>query len=225
MTSVYMINRKFFFDHVRANLFSGHLQQRQVDGMSAILDYWESKLSNDDDRWLAYALATTFHETAFTMQPIEEIGKGRGDPYGEPDPETGQSYYGRGFVQLTWKYNYQKMGKLLGVDLVDHPELALQLDIATKVLFVGMIDGIFTGKKLGDFFNSTEDDWIDARTIINGHDHAGQIAQYGRNFYAAISYTTAVPEMAAAANTSVRAVKAARIKRSPPRAKSARHRA
>src|SRR5947209_19609084 len=133
MTSVYMINRKFFFDHVRANLFSGHLQQRQVDGISAILDYWESKLSNDDDRWLAYALATTFHETAFTMQPIEEIGKGRGDPYGEPDPETGQTYYGRGFVQLTWKYNYQKMGKLLGVDLVDHLEPALPLDIATTV--------------------------------------------------------------------------------------------
>jgi hypothetical protein len=35
------------------------------------------------------------------MQPIEEYGKGRGMPYGKPDPTTGQVYYGRGFVQLT----------------------------------------------------------------------------------------------------------------------------
>jgi putative chitinase len=186
-----MINRKFFFDQARSTLFGGHIQQGQVDGMNAILDYWEDKLSEDDDRWLAYALATTFHETAFTMQPIEEFGKGRGHPYGEPDPETGQTYYGRGFVQLTWKFNYQKLGDLLHVDLVHHPQLALQLDIATRILFAGMIGGLFTGKKLGDFFNHNEDDWVNARTIINGHDHAGQIAQYGHKFYAAISYTAA----------------------------------
>jgi putative chitinase len=220
-----MINRQFFFDHVRANLFDGHMQQSQVNGMTAILDYWESKLSDDDDRWLAYALATTFHETAFTMQPIEEFGKGRGHPYGKPDPKTGQTYYGRGFVQLTWLSNYQKMGNLLGVDLVDHPELALQLDIATEVLFTGMIKGIFTGKKLGDFFNRSEDDWIHARTIINALDRAGQIAQYGHSFYAAISYTTAAPLAAVAANVPTSKPQAAAIKQSPRRAKSAPARA
>ncbi|MEA2834096.1 MAG: hypothetical protein QOG66_2298 [Methylobacteriaceae bacterium] len=192
-----MINRDFFFDQVRNSLFGGHMQNRQVAGMTAILDYWEDKLTSDDDRWLAYALATTFHETAFTMQPIEEIGHGRGRPYGEPDPETGQTYYGRGFVQLTWKNNYQKLGTMLGgVDLVHHPEMALQLDIATRILFAGMISGVFTGKKLGDFFNPQTDDWLDARTIINGHDRAGQIAQYGHKFYAAISYKAAQADAA-----------------------------
>jgi len=43
-----------------------------------------------------------------TIQPIEEIGKGSGQDYGKTDPETGQAYYGRGFVQLTWRDNYAK---------------------------------------------------------------------------------------------------------------------
>jgi hypothetical protein len=75
--------------------------------------------------------------------------------------------------------NYQKMDQLLGIDLVDHPELALQLGIATEILFTGMIDGMFTGRTLGKFFSATRDDWFDARTIINEHDRAGEIAQYG----------------------------------------------
>ncbi|TOE35570.1 hypothetical protein CGJ43_25525, partial [Vibrio parahaemolyticus] len=59
-------------------------------------------------QYLAYVLATTYHETGHTMKPIEEWGKGQGRPYGEPDPETGQTYYGRGYVQLTWLANYIK---------------------------------------------------------------------------------------------------------------------
>src|ERR1700722_20630129 len=87
------------------------------------------------------------------MQPIEEYGKGRGMPYGKPDPTTGQVYYGRGFVQLTWERNYKTMTDLLGVDFVNHPDLALELDNATNIMFIGMIKGLFTGKSLGDYFN------------------------------------------------------------------------
>src|ERR1700760_1957930 len=80
------INRGFFFTHVRRMLFSNVLQQPQVDGMNAILDGWEAKYTADDDRWLAYALATTYHETDQHMQPIDEYGKGSRMPYGKPDP-------------------------------------------------------------------------------------------------------------------------------------------
>ena len=69
-----MINRKFFFNHCREVLFTGRLTPAQVDGMSFILDVWEANHASKDDRWLAYALATAFHETAFTMQPIRERG-------------------------------------------------------------------------------------------------------------------------------------------------------
>ena len=44
------------------------------------------------------------HECANTYRPIEEIGKGKGRPYGTPT-SNGKTYYGRGFVQLTRKTN------------------------------------------------------------------------------------------------------------------------
>jgi putative chitinase len=184
------INRTFFFTHVRRMMFSNVLQQHQVDGMNAILDGWEAKYPADDDRWLAYALATTYHETDQFMQPIDEYGRGRGLPYGKPDPATGQVYYGRGFVQLTWERNYETMSGLLGVDLVHHPDLALELDNATNIMFMGMMKGLFTGRSLGDYFSKMNEDWVDARKIINGLDKAQAIALYGHNFYSAISYTT-----------------------------------
>ncbi|GAC1624495.1 MAG: chitinase [Nevskia sp.] len=185
-----MINRSFFFGFVRAHPFKGRLRPSQVDGMTAILDEWEARYAKADDRWLAYMLATSFHETDATMQPIEEYGKGKGRPYGRPDPQTGKIYYGRGFVQLTWRDNYDTLGKLLKVDLVGTPELALDLRIASDVMFAGMTRGLFTKKKLADYFGAGIEDWVNARRIINGTDKANLIAGYGQDFYAAISYTT-----------------------------------
>lgn len=185
-----MINRKFFFDHVRIHLFGGSLKKAQVNGMTRILDEWERAHRNKDDRWLAYMLATTHHETDRTMQPIEEYGKGRGREYGKPDPVSGQAYYGRGFVQLTWKTNYEKMKRKLGMNLVDKPELALELNAATRIMFRGMMDGDFTGKKLFDYFSPAREDWVRARKIINGMDRANLVAEHAKNYYAAISHTT-----------------------------------
>ena len=184
------INRKFFFDYVRLHLFSGSLKQSQVEGLTAILDYWENDYSSEDDRWLAYMLATAHHETDRKFQAIEEYGKGAGHSYGKPDSITGQKYYGRGLVQLTWKYNYEKMGNQFNEDLLNHPEKAMELDLAVKIMFYGMINGSFTGKELSDYFNPSKGDWVNARRIINGLDKANLIAGYGNQFYAAISYTT-----------------------------------
>jgi hypothetical protein len=95
-------DRKVYFDCVRASLFSGSMSQDQVEGQEAILGEWELQGQIEgppmtDLRWLAYMLATTFHETSKEMQPIEEYGKGSGQSYGKEDPQTGQTYYGRGF--------------------------------------------------------------------------------------------------------------------------------
>lgn len=181
-----MINRFNFFSSVRHSIFNGKIRNKQVQGLNAILDEWEAQ-GLTDLRWLAYMLATTYHETAGTMQPIEEYGKGKGRKYGIPDPETGLVYYGRGYVQLTWKANYEIMGNLLDKPLVEAPELALKPDIATQILFEGMIKGMFTGKKLSDYFNSTKEDWINARRIINGTDKATLIAGYANKFYNALT--------------------------------------
>jgi hypothetical protein len=108
-----LFDRDVFFGAVRGSLFHGSMTQRQVDGMNAILDAWEENPRSDDLRWLAYPLATTAHETGFAMWPIEEYGRGEGMSYGQQDPETGQTYYGRGFVQLTWRENYARADKEL----------------------------------------------------------------------------------------------------------------
>lgn len=85
------IDRDRFFGLARGNPFSGRMTQDQVDGCNAILDGWEARPDFTDRRWLAYMLATAKWETAHTMQPIEEYGKGRGHSYGAADPGTGQA--------------------------------------------------------------------------------------------------------------------------------------
>lgn len=135
---------------------------------------------------LAYGLATAYHETAYTMKPIEEYGKGAGRPYGEPDPTTGQVYYGRGLVQLTWLANYQKAQLAVinpttlqaDVPFVSKPELALDMFYAVQILISGMSEGWFTGKKFSDYLTDTKTDYVGARYIINGQDKAQPIAAY-----------------------------------------------
>ena len=169
-----MIDRKEFYSQLRATLVKGGLSQPQVDGFEAILDEWE-KRSLTDLRWLAYIMATAWHETAQRMQPIEEFGRGRGKAYAP-------TYYGRGFVQITWERNYAKLSDVIDVDLVTHPEKALEMDNAIQILFVGMIDGLFTGKALSDYFDKNAD-WRGARAIVNGKDRAAEIAGYAQKIW------------------------------------------
>jgi len=194
-----MIDRKAFFDTVRNSLFNGKLDSMQVNGMNAVIDYWESNLSDKPMTWLAYCFATIFHECAKTMQPIVE--RGNAAYFSKYDPGTnigislgnsqagdGARFKGRGFVQLTGRYNYIKVSNKLGVDLVGEPDKALELPIATKIMFQGMEEGWFTGKRLNNYFNDEKTDYVNVRRIINGLDKASLIAGYARKFYEAIYY-------------------------------------
>jgi hypothetical protein len=188
-----MIHRPYFFDSVRESLFGGSLADDQVQGLTVFLDWYDKEGMTEgvDDRKLAYMLATAYHETAQTMQPIAEYGKGEGYDYGEPDPETGQTYYGRGYVQLTWKDNYQKQDDKLELHglLVSKADMAMHSEIAQQVICYGMLDGDFTGKKLSQFLTEAETNFYDARTIVNGHDRADDIAGYATKFANAITHT------------------------------------
>ena len=199
------INRAFFFDQVRSSLFDGRLRSSQVIGLTSLLDYWDAKLANRDDRWLAYVLATAHLETGRTMQPIREYGSNEykrlrydvtgSDPararaHGNTLAGDGVRYAGRGYVQLTWKNNYRRAGIAVGYDLVGKPDDAMLVDVATQVIFRGMIAGWFTGKKLADYFNPSTGDWRNARRIVNGLDKADLIKDFGLKYYAALSYTT-----------------------------------
>jgi putative chitinase len=181
-------DREIFFDIVRNKLFDGALDQQQVDGCGVILGLWEGQYTGTpmtDIRWLAYILATVYHECATTMWPITE--------YGSQSYLQGKEYYpyiGRGFVMITWEENYRNASQQLSLtgtrDLVEHPELALDSLIAARILFRGMAEGWFTGKKLGQYFNESKDDPVNARQIVNGNDDDDLIAGYHKQFLAAL---------------------------------------
>lgn len=196
-----MINKPQFYDRIRP-LFGGKLKIEQVDGMDALINEFERR-DLSDIRWLAYILATVFHETAKTMQPIQEIGRGKGKDYGKK-LKYGQGhgkripytlpdiiYYGRGLVQATWYEIYEaltkaafKQGKKW--DFLHKPELLLQMEPSVWATYHGMTTGLYTGKALADYINPIKCNWKNARRIINGQDRAEDIAEYAIRFYNAL---------------------------------------
>jgi len=165
----------------------GALDDNQASGIDALLGFLEQDAGVSDVRWAAYMLATVKEECANTWQPIEEIGKGQGYPYGNPVTVTDgngntyvNTYYGRGYPQLTGEGNYQQMGQNLnlGDQLLYHPERALDPSTSYDILSFGMINGSFTGVGLGDFIDDSQTDYFNARRIVNGLDNAQAIADY-----------------------------------------------
>ncbi|HEX7798396.1 MAG TPA: hypothetical protein VF456_28730 [Vicinamibacterales bacterium] len=169
----------------------GRIDPVKRQNIERLLSAIEADTAVTDVRWAAYMLATVKHECADRWQPLEEYGKGTGRPYGDPVTvvsSDGQShmntYYGRGYVQITWKDNYARLGKAIGVNdqLVIFPESALDPSIAYRIMSEGMRRGLFTGRKLGDYINDRRCDYRLARQIINGLDQADRIAAYSNVF-------------------------------------------
>ena len=194
---------KAFFDRIRT--LTGPLSQAQVDGFETIL----AASAGLPVTHRAYLLATAWHETARTMQPVREtlaatddkaiarleaaFAKGKlpwvRTPYWRKDSQ-GRSWLGRGYVQLTHETNYRRAGRELGVDLVGNPDVAMQPTVAAQVLVRGCAEGWFTGKKLADYLPG---DYIGARRVVNGTDKAAQIAAYAETFEAALVAAQAAP--------------------------------
>jgi len=134
---------------------------------------------------IANVLATVDHETAHTFQPVKEA-------YWLDDPDAYMKKhhpdyypdYGRGYVQLTWKNNYDKYGKLVGKDLVAKPDLALDPEVALFVLVHGFKTGAFTGHKLADHVNADKTDFLNARRCINATDKQHEIADIANKYLA-----------------------------------------
>ena len=192
-----MINRTNFYISIKLNLFKTELTPKQIEGMDAILTYWENN-GFHDGRHLAYVFATAAWETDKTMQPIEEYGKGKTRPYGRKQKYSGEKYttpdkiyFGRGHTQNTWFEIYEKLTKLAKKqgkdwDFLNNPELLLQMEQSVWATFTAMGTGLYTGKKLSDYFNDTKEDPINARRIINSLDKAELIAGYYYKFLNAI---------------------------------------
>lgn len=188
--------------NVRAWL-GGKLSQSQVDNINLILkEANEQGITNPHH--LAYIFATVKHETGNTMEPIKEKG-GNNYLFKMYDPEgdrpamakragnttkgDGVKYAGRGHVQLTWKSNYKKFGDLLGIDLVNNPDLALTPEVSAKILVLGMRKGLFTGVSLTTYTKNFVLNFKESRRIINGTDKQDLIAKTAENFLSSIVVT------------------------------------
>lgn len=102
-------------------------------------------------------------------------------------PGDGERFRPRGYVGITGRDNYYRMSQLLGFqpkmsDLVDSPDKAVEPRIAYRILSMGMRDGLFTGRRLSDYLNDEQTDYVNARRIVNGTDNARQIAEMARAF-------------------------------------------
>jgi hypothetical protein len=184
-----------FFAAVRSGLLGPALSQAEVDGCNAIL----AACAGWPLSWTAYALATAYHETAHTMQPVVEHGGAAYftrmyDPgglrpavaaqLGNIEVGDGCRFCGRGYVQLTGRCNYVRAG------LVDEPDRALDPAVAADVLERGMREGWFSGCRLVDALplggRATRSQFVAARRVINGQDRAGLIADYALRFQDAL---------------------------------------
>jgi putative chitinase len=200
------IDRQKFFAAYEAAFGAISKPERRA-GLDTLLGAAEGDSQITDIRWLAYMLATVKHECADRWQPIEEFGKGKGLKYGNPvtvkDPQGNEFtnvYYGRGYVQLTWDWNYRAMGEKLGNRLLYEPQLALDPEVAYQIMSLGMRNGSFTGKGLSKYINDQQCDYVNARRIINGTDKAQTIAGYATKLEAilrgsVVAATDGVPNL------------------------------
>ena len=185
------VDRAFFAANFPSKeLFGKKNSPSRTQGFHAIFDVWDAIPEYDYTSWLAYALATAWHETGATMLPVREgfkatdadafahvtaYCKAQGIPNYAARAANGHSYYGRGYVQLTHGFNYKSMGKRLGVGdrFYDVPDRVMDPTNAGRILLTGLIEGAFRPKAgtVMDYFTPGGQQWISARDMINGDKH------------------------------------------------------
>ncbi len=134
---------------------------------------------------IAYIIATAYWETNRTLKPVKEAywlseaWRKRNLRY--------YPYYGRGFVQITWKANYKKYSDIIGVDFVSKPDKVLNPKHSMFILVHGFKHGTFTGKKISDYIGNGKSDFIGARRCINGLDKAWRISVIAKRMIEVVS--------------------------------------
>lgn len=204
------MNMQKFYASVRASLYKGILVQSDVDGINSILEVCKG-VGVTDPHHVANILAQVHHETGGYMLPIKETVMPNHKDKNPSDEEVirrldnafaagklpwvktpywRKGWFGRGQIQITHEEMYAKVGNRIGVNLVGNPNLALNLGVSAMIAVVGMSEGLFTGRKLGDY---KFPEALDAepkqnpRRIVNGVDGTDkEVARVHRLFYNAL---------------------------------------
>lgn len=164
------------------------LRELMLMRFDRVLAMMEDDIGTECIPIIAYMLATVRHETSATFAPLYERGPRKyfdryepntsiGKMLGNIHPGDGYLYRGRGYVQITGRANYERLGKVLSLDLVADPDAALDQNVAYKILSIGMLRGLFTGRKLGDYVTCDRANYREARQVVNRLDKADRIAK------------------------------------------------
>lgn len=203
------MNRQAFFTALRrkdSGVFGTSMSQRQVDGITAILDAGKHLPLPH----LAHVLGEVYHETGGGMYPIKETVFRSHTNQNPTDAEViarldrawikGQlpwvktpywrgGAFGRGGIQVTHDYNYRKFG-------ITNYSDALKLPVSAHIAVTGCERGLFTGKKLSDYDTPNGFDHVQARRIVNGfvRDQANDVAKAARAFEVALAAAGYAPQ-------------------------------
>ena len=147
-----------------------------------VLDALNQQGLGDKDMILM-ALATIRAETA-GFEPINEFkSRFNTSPNGRPFDlydfrsdlgngavGDGAKYKGRGFIQLTGRANYQKIGQAIGLGnrLVNEPQLANDPNIAARILARFLKN---KEQQIREALRKSPKDFVTARKAVNGGTH------------------------------------------------------
>ena len=188
------MNSNAFFQTLRGSKQFPALTTRQVQGIQVLIDVWAQWYAiRYPIEYLIAALAQVGRETGYRMYPVMETFASTAGAAAQTLeraylkgqlPWVKQRYWladkdgliwiGRGGIQITHKTNYAKLAKEIGetydidLKLDEDPELAMDPVVAAVIVFEGMTKGLFTGKKLDDFYKNGKMDWAGQRAIVNG---------------------------------------------------------
>ena len=94
-------------------------------------------------RWMEEIWGPT--PTQRLYEPASRIAK----VLGNTQPGDGNRFKGRGPIQITGRDNYQRFGRLLGLDLISAPERAADPEVAFRVAAVYWEYALYSGKMDG----------------------------------------------------------------------------
>ena len=157
-------------------------------GSSHIKDYIQ-KNGITDPTEVAMFMAQMSHESG-SFKHAEEIHDGSNYEgskiLGNTQSGDGKMFKGRGYIQLTGRWNYGHYGKMIGVDLVNNPELAADPEIAAKIAVAYWNDRVdrdaarkgdvkTVTKNINGGYNGLDDRKKRFDTYMSGNEPAGDV--------------------------------------------------